>query len=928
MVTSSETIGPYKILKKLGEGGFAWVYLAQSKDVDEVALKVLKPAAVRDPNLVKRFNIEALTITKLNHPNIIRIFDTGHDEETFFIAMEYISGGNLRDRIKAGPLSRPETVHIVKGIGAALTCAHTHESNIIHRDLKPENILLDTKQELVRPVLTDFGLAKLLSSVDKVTPLTKTGSLIGTPPYMAPEQWNNETLTEATDLYALAMVFFEMLARRPSFEADTPIELWKKHCTEPLPLLSQVAPNVGWFFDDILSKAAAKSPADRFESVASFIKVLEEANNQAEQTEHDRIEQQKHAEEAVKLTQVYIGKGKYNPDQALAMIAAALEFDPSNVEALRLKGKIYLDQQQFGEALVAFKQAYEQVRRPSSEIGLEYLQALRQVAEISWQGQAWSHAAAHYHEIMQILGEGDDAETSIQEIRKEARTRLVEYHYGSGKKAYAGGTPDNLDEAIQLLEDEKQMLDQLKAESKIEELEYWCRELHKTRYKEKIKFEEKVISEIGSEGSALYLKDENIFQHYRNIDQHYQDLLKLEPDNFEWKANRRKKLREQAECRRTFAMQAESETGPDYEVAIRHYKAIRDIEQVYYPDLAEELHLNLDQKMAEMEEKADYYTKYHHIRALMSQGKHLEALSQLEVDFIGKGNYEFRDVAKILWELVYAKQHGGQFLFGWDGESNLEVLSEGLVRAERARLENLKVALAPWANFSKLIAEQYQLLANDEAEIKQIAAGLNEADAAQKVADLDSYLHDLTKVSGEIEVWRTQVQQIEGANVASPKVAAWLQNIERIEANLKEYYQVEEIQEFFSQNDAELAAIEEDPLFAALQTLAPTSLEVKQSIYKIQAQLMGILTQNINRVNQELTVTKSSQQKLNRQHELNKYLVPLSLALAVVAGGVIASQGQNNSPIPSVIAVIALTLLIAYFVYYVWVYYLPQGGNK
>jgi hypothetical protein len=171
-------------------------------------------------------------------------------------------------------------------------------------------------------------------------------------------------------------------------------------------------------------------------------------------------------------------------------------------------------------------------------------------------------------------------------------------------------------------------------------------------------------------------------------------------------------------------------------------------------------------------------------------------------------------------------------------------------------------------------------------------------------------------------MWRAQVQQIEKANAASPKVMAWLQHIEQIEANLKESYQVEEFQEFFSRNDTELAAIEEDPLFAALQTLAPTSLEVKQNIYKIQAQLMGVLTQNINLMKAELTAAKSQHQKLNRQHELNKYLIPVSLALAVAAGGIVAS------PTPSIIAVMALVLLIAYFVYFIWVYYLPQSGHK
>jgi serine/threonine protein kinase len=397
----------YEIFNEIGRGGFAAVYLARSQEPGQahsIALKVLdlewlasKKAEIDRLKLIKRFEREADVIAALDHPNIIRIFATGSDEETLFIAMEYISGGTLSEKLGHGPLSRTEAMHIVKHIGSAL--AHAHEQGIVHLDVNPNNILLDTIQEPIRPVLTDFGLAKLWSADDPRTRII-TESLIGTLRYMAPEQlMPGNLITPAADLYALAITFFEMLAGKPPFESNSTFELMSKQLNEPLPRLSSMTPNVGPFFDDILGKAAEKNPSDRYQKVTDFIEALEAANVQAEQAEL-------RANKIIEAVRSYTRIDNYNPEIALAMIKEVFDILPGYHEALKLRAKIWLKRDQFEEALEDYGRAYDQLQDPTSEVGLDYLKALKRFADILWQRDKYPDAAKHYERILQILDEG------------------------------------------------------------------------------------------------------------------------------------------------------------------------------------------------------------------------------------------------------------------------------------------------------------------------------------------------------------------------------------------------------------------------------------------------------------------------------------------------------------------------------------------
>jgi serine/threonine protein kinase len=189
----ARTIGPYRIVGELGRGGMAVVYKAWQPALERyVALKVLPEYFQHDPEFLARFHREAKAAARLSHPNIVHIYDTGEAEGLHYIAMEYVEGGSLRERLAAGPLDLDQAWHILAQVAEALDRAHAH--GLIHRDIKPANILFTGDG---RPKVTDFGIAQAAGG----THLTRSGMILGTPEYMAPEQAMGESVDYRADLY-------------------------------------------------------------------------------------------------------------------------------------------------------------------------------------------------------------------------------------------------------------------------------------------------------------------------------------------------------------------------------------------------------------------------------------------------------------------------------------------------------------------------------------------------------------------------------------------------------------------------------------------------------------------------------------------------------------------------------------------------------
>ena len=268
---TGKSLDRYHILEQLGEGGMAVVYKAFDTRLEtEVAVKVIRtenilPKAL--PRTLKRFEREAKALAKLTHPNIVKVSDYGEYEGMPYLVMPYFPGGTLK--VKMGKaIEWQEAIRLLLPIANALEYAH--EENLIHRDVKPANILLTDKNQ---PMLSDFGVAKIFD-LEETVDLTGTGMGVGTPEYMAPEQWTGKT-TAQSDIYALGIVLYEALTGRKPYSAETPAALLLKQANDPLPRPTQFAPNLPKGVEQVLLKALAKDSANRYQNMAEFALVLE-----------------------------------------------------------------------------------------------------------------------------------------------------------------------------------------------------------------------------------------------------------------------------------------------------------------------------------------------------------------------------------------------------------------------------------------------------------------------------------------------------------------------------------------------------------------------------------------------------------------------------------------------------------------------------
>jgi formylglycine-generating enzyme required for sulfatase activity/tRNA A-37 threonylcarbamoyl transferase component Bud32 len=266
-----QSIGRYHIIEQLGEGGMATVYKAYDTRLErDIAIKVIRretfpPAHLE--HMLKRFEREAKSLAKLSHPNIVKVLDFGEYQDSPYLVMEYLPGGTLKQRT-GKPIPWQDAVRMLLPIAQALEYAHEH--NLIHRDIKPANILLTEKGQ---PMLTDFGIAKILEANDANT-LTGTGVGVGTPEYMAPEQWTGET-TIQSDIYSLGVVFYEMVTGHKPYTADTPAAALLKQATEPLPRPNLFASDLPDAVEKVLFKALAKKIEDRYQTATEFGNALE-----------------------------------------------------------------------------------------------------------------------------------------------------------------------------------------------------------------------------------------------------------------------------------------------------------------------------------------------------------------------------------------------------------------------------------------------------------------------------------------------------------------------------------------------------------------------------------------------------------------------------------------------------------------------------
>ena len=249
----------YRIIDTLGEGGMANVYLAEDIILQrKVAVKILRLDLQKEPQTLARFQREALATSELSHPNIVMVLDVGTDHGLPYMVMEYVDGPDLKDYIRANsPLNLGNIIKIMDQILSAMSLAHKH--NVIHRDLKPQNILMDKHGNIK---IADFGIAVALNQ----NSVTQTNSAIGSVHYMSPEQTRGGLVTKQSDIYSLGIILYELITGNVPFNGDSAVSIALKHAQEPIPSIRKQDPNIPQPLENVVLKATAKDPRDRYNS--------------------------------------------------------------------------------------------------------------------------------------------------------------------------------------------------------------------------------------------------------------------------------------------------------------------------------------------------------------------------------------------------------------------------------------------------------------------------------------------------------------------------------------------------------------------------------------------------------------------------------------------------------------------------------------
>lgn len=250
----------YRIIRSLGEGGMANVYLAHDMVLDrDVSVKLLRLDLRDDPSTKRRFHREAMAATQLNDPHIVGIYDVGEDHGLQYMVMQYVKGTDLKAYIKKHyPIPLPQVIDIMEQVLLAVATAHAH--GIIHRDLKPQNILIDENKNVK---ITDFGIAVAVSQDS----LTQTNTLMGSVHYLSPEQARGSIATKQSDIYSLGIILFELLTGKVPFEGETAVSIALKHFREEIPSVREQNKEIPQALENVIIKATAKEPAERYSSV-------------------------------------------------------------------------------------------------------------------------------------------------------------------------------------------------------------------------------------------------------------------------------------------------------------------------------------------------------------------------------------------------------------------------------------------------------------------------------------------------------------------------------------------------------------------------------------------------------------------------------------------------------------------------------------
>lgn len=406
----------YKILQKAGVGGFAEVYLGEHTQLGrKVAIKILHTSYAGQPEMIERFRRESKSAAKLAHPNIIDIYDVGEGEGINYFVMKYVEGETLSKKMhREKQLLPAEAISIIRQVADALAYAHEHE--VIHRDIKPANVMLD---EFKKPILMDFGIARVQFEGN----LTKTGTLMGTPHYLPPEQPLGKPVDGRSDIYSLGVMFYEMLAGRPPFHDENSVTLIFKHINEPPPPLKDLVPDLAPELCEVVHKMLEKLPENRYQSADEVVDALDALRSiypLPTPSSRGRTSggSSRNTEQLLQLGRENLELQKF--DKAIEIYATVVKRDPANEVAksaindiayiLAERFSVHIAKSEFPEA----KQVVSQLAK--LQISEEKIDNYRVELESAEQNQVKESEFRKHFEAARVALEHDNASSAIERL--------------------------------------------------------------------------------------------------------------------------------------------------------------------------------------------------------------------------------------------------------------------------------------------------------------------------------------------------------------------------------------------------------------------------------------------------------------------------------------------------------------------------------
>ncbi|HEY4492382.1 MAG TPA: protein kinase, partial [Acidobacteriota bacterium] len=412
--------GKYKIIERIGLGGFGEVYLGEHNQLHrKVAIKLLSSTLAGQKEVVERFQREAKAAATMSHPNIIDIYDVGQSGDIYYFVMKFIDGETLSERMhRLGKISPAEAIHIIRQVADAL--AYAHVSGIIHRDIKPANVMLD---EYGKPVLMDFGVARVQFEGN----LTKTGTLMGTPHYLPPELPLGKKVDGRSDIYSLGIMLYEMLGGRPPFHDENSVALIFKHINETPTPLKELCPDLDDALAEAVHKMIEKLPEKRYQTADEVVDVLHSLTGIYPAPAPSSLRRStpgvsRNTEKLLLLAHEHVQQEKY--DRAIELYATLTRRDPNNESARREIAELTTRlieklRQQISEK--AFAQARELLAQaqqigPNDERLNQMRDELKKAEEDFW-NQKESEFRVHY-DAAQMALQSDNAVVAIEHLTK------------------------------------------------------------------------------------------------------------------------------------------------------------------------------------------------------------------------------------------------------------------------------------------------------------------------------------------------------------------------------------------------------------------------------------------------------------------------------------------------------------------------------